>query len=280
MNKQHILLIHGTWCNGNNWGEFATELEQRGFTVHTPTLRHHGAPGMIDISAEAQKVAKLGLLDYVADLAELVDTMDSPPIIVGHSLGALIAQLLAARIPNKGVVLLGPAPTAGMFSMYPSMVRLWARYLPQWLLRKPMHPVSWRPWVELICNTQPREIQESYYATLCAESGTAYFEMALWFLDTGRAAHVDFASVKAPVLVITGSEDKCTVPRIGRVTAKKYGQQGSYVELEGSDHMMTLGRFMPATLAAIDKWLLENDIAPSVDRSAHSSYEADNKGAR
>jgi pimeloyl-ACP methyl ester carboxylesterase len=272
MSKNHIILIHGTWCNGNNWGDFATELKRRGFTVHTPTLRHHGAAGRADIRANAQKVATVGLLDYVADLAALVDSLDSPPIIVGHSLGALLAQLLAARRPNKGMILLGPAPAAGMFNMYPSMLLLWGRYLPQWLLREPMYPCSWDTWVTLICNSLPREIQESYYATLCAESGTAYFEMALWFLDRKRPARVDYNAIRTPVLVIAGSVDKCTVPRLCRLTAKRYGDQGTYVELEGSGHMMTVGRYMPESLAAIDGWLAHHGLAPSEPAEAAKQF--------
>lgn len=263
MSNHNVLLIHGTWCNGGNWGDFAVELERRGFTVHAPTLRHHGAPGDADIWANAQKVAKVGLLDYVADLAELTATMDSPPIIVGHSVGALLAQMLAARVPNKGVILLGPAPTAGMFGAYPTMIRLWGRFLPQWLTGKPMYPVSKKAWDKYICNTLPSEFGDPYYATLCAESGTAYREMSLWFLDPRRTARVDFDAVNAPVLVVTGSEDKCTVPRIGRVTARKYGDRGTYVELDGSDHMMTVGAYLPETLAAIDDWLVRHDLAPS-----------------
>lgn len=131
MSSNHILLIHGTWCNGKNWAGFAAEMESRGFTVHMPNYRYHGKPGDIDVWGNAQKVAKVGLLDYVADLVGLVNTLDSPPIVVGHSVGALLAQLVAARCPTRGLVLLGPAPTAGMFSMYPSAMFLWGRYLPE-----------------------------------------------------------------------------------------------------------------------------------------------------
>jgi pimeloyl-ACP methyl ester carboxylesterase len=268
MSEDHILLIHGTWCNGKNWGDFATEMERRGFTVHAPTLRHHGPPNEADVWGNAQQVTNVGLLDYVADLAELVDTMDSPPIIVGHSIGALLAQLLAARRPNKGVILLGAAPAAGMFAFYPSMVRLWMRYLPQWLSRAPMYPVSWNPWANLICNAQPRELQESYYATLCAESGKAYFEMALWFLDRKRAARVHYDAINSPVLAIAGSRDMCTVPRISRVTAEKFGAHGTYVELEGSDHMMTTGAYLSNTLAVIDDWFTNNGLNPSQQRDS------------
>ncbi|WP_409467302.1 alpha/beta hydrolase [Streptomyces sp. HC307] len=261
--SDNVLLIHGTWCNGDNWGEFATELERRGYVVHALTYRHHGAPDKTDVWANAQQVGKVGLLDYVADLAKLVETMDGPPIVIGHSVGALVAQLLAVRVRTAGVVLLGPAPTAGMFNLYPTMALLWGRYLPQWLGGKPMYPVSWKAWTTLICNTTAPDIQKSYYAKLCAESGTAYRQISLWYLDPRRNARVDFDAVDAPVLVITGSEDKCTVPRIGKVTAKKYGSRGTYVELACSDHMMTVGTFMPQTLAAIDTWARDNNLPPA-----------------
>lgn len=263
MRNNHILLIHGTWCNGGNWGAFATEMEKRGFTVHTPSYRYHGTPGAIDVWGNAQKVAKVGLLDYVADLIELVETMDSPPIIIGHSVGALLAQLVAARCQTRGLVLLGPAPTAGMFSLYPSAVRLWARYLPQWIMGKPMYPVSYGAWQKLVCNAVPEDISASYYATLSAESGTAYRQMIFWFLDPKHSSRMDYAAVKSPVLVIGGSEDKCTPPGMCRATARRYREQATYVELKGSDHMMTVGPFMPPTLAAIDLWMDRHGLVPN-----------------
>lgn len=262
MSKKHILLIHGTWCNGGNWGAFATEMERRGFTVHAPSSLYHAPPAAADIWGNAQKVAKVGLLDYVAELVELVRTMDSPPIVVGHSMGALLAQLVAARCSTRGLVLLGPAPTAGMFSLYPSAVRLWGRYLPQWILGKPMYPVAYGPWKKLICNALPEEISADYYASLCAESGTAYREMVLWFLDPKKSSRMDYAAVTVPVLVIAGSEDKCTPPGMCRATARRYRQLATYVELKGSDHMMTVGPFLPSTLAAMDGWMAQHDLLP------------------
>ncbi len=253
MTKQDVLLIHGTWCNGDNWGDFAKALEDRGFRVHAPNLRHHGAPA--SSATDAARVGSVGLLDFVADLEQLVATMPTRPIVVGHSLGALYAQLLAARVPSSGVILLGPAPAAGIYALYPSMIRLWGRYLPQALSGRPMKPVSLPIWQKMICNTQPPGLSRTYHRGLCAESGTAYRQMALWFLDPKRSSRVDFSGVTAPVLVITGSDDKCTAPQIGRATARKYGARGTCVELAGSDHMMTIGRYLPLTLETIDDWL-------------------------
>ena len=57
--------------------------------------------------------------------------------------------------------------------------------------------------------------------------------------------------------MLGGSEDKCTPPGMCRGTAKNYGKDGKYVELEGSDHMMTVGPYLPRTLEEIDTWLNE-----------------------
>jgi pimeloyl-ACP methyl ester carboxylesterase len=263
MTSENILLIHGTWGSGGALGELVAGLEARGFTVHSPSLRHHGTPQEIDVWTSAQRVAKTGLLDYVADLVALVETMDSPPIIAGHSLGGLLAQLVAARVPNKGLILFGTAPAWGMFNIDPMPALIWTRYLPQWLAGRPMYPCSTKVWDRWVCNELPSDLAAEWYGSLCAESGTAYREMVLWFADPKRAAKVDYAAITTPVLVIAGSKDNVTVPRVNRRTAAKYGDRGTYVELAGSDHMMTAGPFLPQTLAAIDAWLAQTGLTPA-----------------
>ncbi|WP_165837781.1 alpha/beta hydrolase [Zavarzinia aquatilis] len=271
MSTQDIVLIHGTWGSGGNWGELADEMVRRGYRVHTPSWRLHGRPGEIDIWGSAQKVARLGLLDYVADLVALVKSLDAPPVVLGHSVGALLAQLVAARCRTRGLVLVAPAPAAGIFTFYPSSVLLWGRYIPQWLLGKPMYPVAWGPWRNAVCNAQSEEVAAAAYATLCAESGTAYREMIFWYLDRKRASRVDYAAVGAPVLVLAGSQDKCTPPGMCRATARRFGDDATYVEFEGSDHMMTMGPYLPQTLAAFDRWAARNGLAPGAMRGVEGA---------
>lgn len=99
---KHIVLIHGTWCNGNVWGEFATDLEKLGFTVHTPSLRYHDLP----YDEAFEKVGAVSLTDYVDDLVALVESLPETPILLGHSLGCLLAQLVAERVTVEGMILM------------------------------------------------------------------------------------------------------------------------------------------------------------------------------
>ncbi|MGE5405618.1 MAG: alpha/beta fold hydrolase [Candidatus Saccharibacteria bacterium] len=255
--QDHIILIHGTWCHGDIWGDFKTEFVNRGFTVHTPTQRYHDLP----FEECAKKVGMVGLKDYVDDLSKLVETFDSPPLILGHSLGCLMAQLLAARHPNKGLILMGPAPSYGMFPFYPTMLKAFLKHFLQWgFWKKPLYP-DWEALVRYIMNIQPLVSQKEIFEQLVPESGRVYTEMAMWFLDPKRSSKVNFKAITSPVLIISGTEDKVTVPRIARLTAAQY-ERSTFVLLSGSDHMYPMGKYMPTTLNYIDYWLKDNGLDP------------------
>ena len=261
MAQQDVLLIHGTWGHGKEWDDFGAELAERGFRVHAPSWPEHGHPKDINIWAAAEKVAKLGLLDYVHALCDLVTKMDTPPIIFGHSVGGLLAQLVAARVPHRGVVLLGPAPAAGVFAFYPSQIKLWGGFIPQWVMGRPMYPVSKKRWDKYVCNAVDQKFSDEFYGNLCVESGRAYREMVFWPFDPKRASRVDFDKITGHVLVIAGAEDKCCVPAMCKATAGRYKGRADYVELPGSDHMMIGGPYMPAALAAFDAWTVDKGIS-------------------
>ena len=63
------------------------------------------------------------LLDYAVDLEKEIKTLESPPIIMGHSMGGLLAQILGSRGLAKALVLLSPAAPAGINTLKPSVLR-------------------------------------------------------------------------------------------------------------------------------------------------------------
>lgn len=250
--KMPIILIHGTWCTGEVWGEFVPALERLGLEVYIPTLRHHEPNN----PASSEQVKDVSLNDYVDDLSQLLISLDTPPLILGHSLGGLIAQLLAARHPkqHKGLILLGPAPMAGIFALYPTMLAAFYQHYLQWgFWKKPLLPTK-KSVYEYCMNHQPKDLQDAFYAGLVPESGRVYAEMAFWFLDPHKAATVKTASIQTPVLVVTGSDDKVVVPNIPKATAKKY-RRATYIEIAGADHMYAMGATMPKTIQIIQNWL-------------------------
>jgi pimeloyl-ACP methyl ester carboxylesterase len=97
---KQVVLIHGAWSRGEQLALTRAAFEERGYTAHTPTLRHHELP----LNEGATKIASLSLGDYSDDLVGFVNSLDSPPLLVGHSMGGLLAQLVAARTRHAGLV--------------------------------------------------------------------------------------------------------------------------------------------------------------------------------
>lgn len=253
---EHVILIHGTWGNGEGWVEARAAFEQRGFVVHTPTLRHHELP----ILAGARKIASLSLTDYADDLVAQAESLSSPPLLVGLSMGGLLAQLVAARTPHAGLVAAAPAPAAGIFALYPRMTKLFASHFLQprpWA--KPLAP-TWERWRTGVVNEQSEEFAEEIFQTLVMESGRAYCEMGFPWLDRHHAARVDFSAITGPVLIIGAERDHVVVPQIARATASRYSGRAKHVEIKGSDHMMFFGRYLPVTMGEVDRWMIESGL--------------------
>jgi len=124
---KHVVLIHGMSGCGDYLAPAGTAFEERGYTVHIPTLRHHELP----LEEGATKIASLSLREYADDLVKLVDSLDSAALLVGHSMGGLLAQLVAGRTRHAGVVAACTSPTAGIYAISPMLLRLGLRHFLQ-----------------------------------------------------------------------------------------------------------------------------------------------------
>ena len=257
---KQVVLIHGTWARGDSWGPARAAFEERGYTVHTPTLRHHELP----LQEGAMKIAPLSMRDYTDDLVALVDSLDSPPLIVGLSMGGLLAQLVAARTRHAGVVAACPAPAAGFMVANPMTLRggmsLVGRHFLQprpWA--KPLYPPTWQRFRRLLANAQNEETAREVFADLVCESGRAECEQVFPYLDRGKATTVNFAAVTTPVLVIRAECDRAIPPQVAPWTATRY-QRGTYVEIPRSDHLVFFGEALPVTVGHIDDWIARNHV--------------------
>lgn len=256
---KHVVLIHGNWSRGEQLADVRAAFEQLGFTAHTPTLRHHELP----VDEGAPKIATLRVRDYVDDLVAFVEGLDGPPLLVGHSMGGLLAQLVAARTPHVGLVAACPAPAAGINASTPANRRMarpmfmrarpWARPIP---------PPSFERCREWIGNAQSEYTAREIYEGLVCESGRAQWEMLLSTVRLSKATVVDYAAITTPVLALGGEFDLIVPARAVRQTASRFWQ-GASVQVAGADHMVFSGAALPATMRHITKWMTRNHLLPN-----------------
>jgi pimeloyl-ACP methyl ester carboxylesterase len=109
-----ILFIHGAFVGAWMWAErFLPYFAAQGRYAAAVSLRGHGKSHGRDHSRPAR------LSDYLSDVCRAIDEFAEPPIILAHSLGALLAQRLLGRVDIRALVMLAPLPPEGLMFLGP-----------------------------------------------------------------------------------------------------------------------------------------------------------------
>ncbi len=195
-------------------------------------------------------LGRFSILDYADYLEETIADLglSQPPVLVGHSMGGILAQILATRIPVAGIALLAPVPPAGIHVVRPINLLATAHVMLRWgFWRRPQMPSPAMARFGLFHRLGPAHAREAV-AEMVPESGRAYAEIVFWFLDRRRATEVPAEEVRCPVLVLTGGRDRVLPPGLVRRVAARYPQASFRVfprlghwlfEEPGSDQLRT-----------------------------------------
>ena len=220
-----IVLIHGLWMTARSWEHWVPHYEKRGFRVLTPTY-----PGM-EVEVEALRanpsiIAGLKVPDVVAHLERVVAGLDSPPIIMGHSFGGTLTQLLMDRGHGAAGVVIDSAPTEGILVAPPTQLK---SLFP--ILKNPANfskAVGFTPeeFHYAFTNTMTKEESAKVYDRyhVAAPASWAWIYGVFANITPGRqATWVDYQNAeRAPLLFIAGAADNIMPPSVNRSNAKHY----------------------------------------------------------
>jgi pimeloyl-ACP methyl ester carboxylesterase len=228
-----IFMIHGMFGGPWYWDNYRSRFEAEGYRCIAPTLLYHD---MDPRAVPHPRLGTTGLLDYADQLEQEIARLDEKPILMGHSMGALLAQILGARIPVKALVLLTPASPYGIMAMTPSVIRSFWSVQTTWGFWK--NPIRQRfsEAVYSMLHQLPEREQWETYEKFVYESGRAAMQIGYWFFDPTRASSVDDTRVTCPVLVVAGARDRITPASVVRKVARKYNTVSTYKEFENHSH--------------------------------------------
>jgi pimeloyl-ACP methyl ester carboxylesterase len=231
LKRPPVVMIHGAFCGGWAFDKFRTAFEDEGYRVSAPSLRHH--------DSGRNPPAALGtasMLDYAQDLEKCISALDEPPVLVGHSMGGLLAQMLAARTKVRALVLLAPSAPWGMLpSTMFEFASAGAMFFAGDFWSRPIQP-SFDIAVANALDRLPAEEASRLFARFVPESGLAMFEILHWALDARRATEVDASAVSCPVLCLSGTHDKVNPPSTVRRIAQRYRERATYEDCQGHSH--------------------------------------------
>jgi non-heme chloroperoxidase len=232
-----ILMIHGAFAGGWCFENFAGALTGQGWTCHTPDLRYHetGPTRVPD-----RRLSTTSIADYTADMTAFVSGLEEKPVILGHSMGGIIAQQLAAKGLARALVLLASGAPWGILPSSDeeravatglmAAGAFWSRAL------NPVFEVAAK---DSLANLSPTA-QRQVFDRLGPESGRALFELFFWMFDKHHATEVDARGITCPVLVIAGAADKVISPMTAGRIADLYGGRAAFHVMPGQGHFLPL----------------------------------------
>ena len=209
-----IVMVHGAFCAGWAFDAFRTPFEARGYRCHAPNLPGH-SPG--------ESPAGLSMSHYAAAVAETIEAVPAPPVVIGHSMGGLVAAMAAARRKVRALVLIAPSAPWGVsggsveeaaqaFGLM-GLGAYWANAVePDRAMFESYSADRLSP-----------EARRAAFERLVPESGRALFETVSWWLDPFMTTSVGPAVGSPPVLVLAGGRDQVHPPALVRRTAQRCG---------------------------------------------------------
>lgn len=248
-----IVMIHGMFVGPWCWDNFKTYFEEKGYRCVTLTLRYHDVPLS---SPPDPRLGSVSLVDYARDAETEIRKLKDKPVIIGHSMGGLIAQILGSRGLAKSIVLISPAAPSGINAVTWSVIKsAWHSRTRIALWNRPMSPSFEGAAYSSLHLLTPEE-QKRVFERFTYESGRAAWEIGFWFFDPERASEVDASGITCPVLTAVGTEDRLTPASVVKKVHEKYGRVSTYQEFPGHSHWIIAEPGWEEVAGFVHSWIL------------------------
>ncbi len=239
-----VLFIHGLWLHSDSWGSWLEAFSAAGYDASAP-----GWPGDSPTVDAARKhpedVAGHGIDDIVSHYTEIIDGLETKPILVGHSFGGLIVQrLMGAGLGAAGVAI-DAAPIKGVILLPPSALRVASIALRNPGNRDRAVSLTSQQFRYGFGNAiEQQESDELFERWAVASPGKPLFEAASANLSKHSPAAVDVHnSTRGPLLLIAGGQDHTVPASITWSTLKLYRKSSAttdFKEFHDRGHTLAL----------------------------------------
>jgi pimeloyl-ACP methyl ester carboxylesterase len=227
-----VVFVHGLWLHSDSWAAWVEKFRGAGYDPQAP-----GWPGdaatVEETRANPDAVAGHGINDVVTHYSEIVQSLESKPILVGHSFGGLVVQRLLGNGLGAAAVAIDPAPIKGVLVLPRSALKVASVALKSPSNKSKAVSLTEDEFRFGFGNTvSADESKELYDRWTIPSPGKPLFEAALANFSPHSPAKVNTTNAtRGPLLLTAGGRDNTVPASISRSTLKQYRHSTAVTDL-------------------------------------------------
>jgi pimeloyl-ACP methyl ester carboxylesterase len=243
-NLTPVVFIHGLWLLPSSWERWAKLFEKAGFTALTP-----GWPDdpetVEEANANPDVFANKTIGDVADHFAKVISGLKKKPVVIGHSFGGLLTQIVAGRGLSAASVAIDPAPFQGVLPLPFSALKSAFPVLGNPANRKRAVPLTYEQFRYGFANAvSVEEAHQLYEKYAVPAAGVPLFQAAFANFNPWTEDKVDTKNPKrGPLLIISGEKDHTVPWAIANASFKQQKKNEGVteiVEMKNRGHALTI----------------------------------------
>jgi non-heme chloroperoxidase len=226
------VFVHGLWLLPSSWDRWAEVFDEAGYAALAPGWPDD--PETVDeANANPDTFANKTVGDVADHFAEVIGKLDRKPVVIGHSFGGLMAQILAGRGLSTATVAIDPAPFRGVLPLPVSALRSASPVLTNPANRHRAVPLTYEQFRYAFANAVDEdEARQLYDAFAVPAPGAPLFQAATANFNPWTEAKVNSKNPeRGPLLIISGEKDNTVPWAIANASYKKQKRNEGVTEI-------------------------------------------------
>jgi non-heme chloroperoxidase len=231
--KTPIVLVHGLWLLPSSWANWADFFQQAGYAPLTPDWPDD--PDTVDAARANPDVFAKKTLKQVADhTAEIINALDKKPVVMGHSTGGLVAEMLAGRGLSAVTVAIDPGVFRGVLPLPVSVLKGVGPFLVDPRTRGRAITLTFDQfkygWTNALDENESKELYDRFHV---AGSGIALAQIGNANLNPWTEAKVDTKNPdRGPLPIMDGEKDHTVPWAIANAAYKRQSRNPAVTEIK------------------------------------------------
>ncbi|HEV7622345.1 MAG TPA: alpha/beta hydrolase [Flavisolibacter sp.] len=260
MSKRTIVFIHGLWIHASSWQPWMDFFNDNGYQTLNPAWP--GDSATVSASrANPQAIANRGVTEVADSYAHVIASLPEPPIVIGHSFGALIAQVILGRGIAAAGIAIDPAPIKGVWQLPFSALKASFPVLGNPFNLKKAVSLTFDQFRYGFANAVPREeARELYEHWTIPAPGRPLFQAATASFAGTQTKVNTTNTTRGPLLITGGEKDHIAPPILGKASRKKYNSSviTDFNLFEGRGHSLVVDHGWKEVAEYSLAWLNKN----------------------